>query len=443
MTYIKKTYNLTEGSVGKGLVSFALPILLGTIFQQFYTTVDAIIIGRLVGKEALAAIESVYTITKLPVNFFVGLSSGATVIISQYYGAKEQDNLSNASHTAVIFAFVGGLLLQVIAIALSPACIRLINVPEDIYQDALLYTIIYFSGMAASMTYNIGAGIFRAVGNSKIPLYFLIAANFLNVILDLLFVGVFHLGVAGAALTTMISQMLSAVLVLMALTRTDLTCKINLRKIRFHFKHLKEFFKLGLPIGIQSTLYPISNTIVQTSINAFGVNSIAAWAVCGKLDFLVWNITDAFCTTASTFVAQNYGAQKYFRARKGMRICLGISLISVSVVGCILYFWSIPLGRLLVVDGEVIRLVAQIMHLLGPLYPLYVVGVVLSGAIRGAGESFRPMLITLLGSCACRVLWILLVVPLNPTFLNVLSCYPISWGITSFVFLLYYMYYFK
>ena len=436
----ERKYDLTEGVVWRKLLKFALPVLLGTLFQQIYTIADAVIIGQFAGKEALAAIESVYTITKLPVNFFVGLSSGATIIISQYFGAKKQEKVSDACHTALIFAFVGGLLLSILGCILAPSCVRMIQVPEEIYSDAVWYTVIFFSGMAASMTYNIGAGIFRALGNSKTPFYFLIAANILNVLLDLLFVGVFRWGVIGAAITTMLAQLLSAILVVAALIRTDLPCKIHIRKIRFHRLHLAEFFKLGLPVGIQSTLYPISNTIIQTSINSFGVNSIAAWAVCGKLDFLIWFISDAFCVTVSTFVAQNFGATKYQRAKKGVLVGSGISLISIAFIGCLLYFWNAPLGRLLVNDEDVIGITSQIMNFLAPLYVLYVLGAVLPGAIRGFGESVKPMIITLFGSCACRVLWILFVVPLNPTLMTVLTCYPVSWGVTSFIFLLYYIF---
>lgn len=443
MTDIQKQYDLTEGVVWKKVLGFALPVLLGIIFQQLYTLVDAVIVGRFAGKEALAAIESVHTIVRLPVNFFTGLSSGAAIIISKYYGAKQLDSVSSASHTAVLFAFIGGLLLAILCITLSRTFIQLIKVPDDIVKDAFWYVVIYFSGLVASMTYNIGAGIFRAVGNSKTPLYFLIAANFLNIVLDVLFVGVFHLGVVGAALATLLSQVVSAILVIVALTRTDLPCKIYLHKIRIHRAHLIEIFKLGLPIGIQSTLYPISNTIIQTSINTFGVNAIAAWAVCGKLDFLVWYAADAFATTAATFVAQNHGAMQYKRAKKGVTICVGISLLLTAVVGCILFFWNAPLGRLLVDDNEVIALSTQIMSLIAPLYVLYTLGAVLPGAIRGSGETVKPMFITLLSSCAFRVLWIWIVVPLHPTFMMVLACYPLSWGISSLAYLILYKIHFK
>lgn len=288
------------------------------------------------------------------------------------------------------------------------------------------------------MTYNIGAGIFRALGNSKTPFYFLIIANIINIGLDLLLVAGFGLGVVGAGLATILSQFICGILIVLALMRSSLPCKIDIRKLRIEGVCLKEFIKLGLPIGAQSTLYPVANMIIQTSINAFGVNSIAAWAVCGKLDFLVWFISDAFCTTISTFVAQNYGANQYDRAKKGVRVGAAIAVLLVALVGAGLYYWHVPLARLLVTDGEVIRIVSEIMIFFAPLYVLYVLGAVMPGAIRGSGESFKPMVITLFGSCAVRVLWIFFIVPFRPTLMMVLSCYPVSWAITSLLYLLFY-----
>lgn len=438
MTTIKGNHDLTEGVVWKKVFFFAMPILWGILLQSLYTTVDAIIIGRFAGKEALAAIESVFTITKLPVNFFVGLSSGATIIIAQYFGAKKMKELSNACHTALVFAFVGGFFLSLLAMLSSPFVIDLIQVPKEIYKEAQIYVIIFFSGLTASMTYNIGAGIFRALGDSKTPFYYLIIANVLNVALDLIFVAVLGLGVKGAGLATMISQMVCGVLVVIALTKTELPCKIELRKLKLHKDAFKAFIKLGLPVGVQSTLYPISNTFIQSSINSFGINSIAAWAVCGKLDFLVWFVADAFCTTAATFVAQNYGAKHYDRAAKGVKISLLWSILLVGIVGLCLYLFNQPLGKILVEDADVLEIISQIMHLIAPLYVLYVLGAVLPGAIRGTGVSFKPMLITLFGACLTRILWIVFVVPLKPTLMVVLMCYPLSWGITSFMYLIYY-----
>lgn len=431
--YLEKN-DLTEGVIWKTLVKFALPIFLGTFFQSLYTTADAIIVGNFAGKEALAAIESVFTLTKMPINFFTGLASGATIIISQYYGAKKEKEVSDASHNAIMFAVAGGILLTVMCCVLAPFAVRIIRVPVEIREYAQWYIIIYFSGVVVSMLYNIGSGILRALGDSKTPFYFLIVANCLNVILDLVFVVIFRFGVVGAAVATVLSECLSAFLVVRFLTKTKLPCKISIKKLHFYGKHIKEIFKLGLPIGIQSALYPLSNTIVQTSINNIGVNEIAAWAVCGKLDFLIWSISDAFCAAVSTFVAQNFGAEKYKRTQKGVKVGLAMALLCIALLSAILFFWSEALARILVKDVEVIKLTSKIMHFIAPLYILYVFCDVIPGAIKGTGETFKPMIITLIGTCVSRVLWVFIIVPIKPTLITILACYPVSWGITAGIY---------
>jgi putative MATE family efflux protein len=292
--------------------------------------------------------------------------------------------------------------------------------------------------MAISMTYNIGAGILRAVGNSKTPFYFLIIASITNVVLDLLFVGLFRWHTAGAAFATVLSQLLSAVLVMTELLRTDLPCRVTWKKIRFHRPALRSIFLLGLPIGVQSSLYPIANMMIQSNINAFGTTSIAAWAVCGKLDFLIWLTVDSFGSAISTFVAQNYGGCLYGRAMSGVLICAGMSLIFVFTVSTVLYLGCGPLGRLFVNDREVIGLSISLMRFLAPLYFLYIGGEVLSGAIHGTGETFKPMTLTLLGTCACRILWILFMVPRQPVLKMVILSYPVSWFVTSLSFIVFY-----
>jgi putative MATE family efflux protein len=440
MELIKKQYDLTEGNIWKKLILFFLPILGGSLFQQLYTTVDAIIIGQFAGKDALASIDAIYNLTKLPVNFFIGLSTGATIIISQYFGAKDGEKLSMAVHTAIAFAFTGGLILSIASILSAPNGLHLLMIPDEIYNYTLSYARIYFAGMTASMTFNIGAGILRAVGNSRTPFYFLIAANVANVLFDLLFVGFFQWHTAGAAFATALSQLLSAILVITALLKTDLPCRIAWKKIRFHKPIAQKIFLLGLPVGTQSSLYPISNMIIQSNINSFGTNAIAAWAVCGKLDFLIWLIVDSFGSVVSTFVAQNFGARLYSRARNGVLICVGMSLVCVCAISAALYFACGILARLFISDNEVIKLSISLMRFLAPLYFFYIGGEVLSGAIRGTGETFKPMILTLLGTCACRVIWVLFVVPLQPSLKMVIWSYPVSWIVTSLSFIMFYQF---
>ena len=425
-----KNLNLTEGKIWKVLLRFILPIFLGTLFQSLYNTIDAIIVGRFAGKEAVAAIESVLSFHRLPVSFFIGLSSGATIIISQYFGANKKEDISKAAHTAILFAMSGGLLLSILSCVFSPFFIELIKVPKEISYQAQIYTIICFSGIVASMIYNIGSGILRALGDSKTPFYILILSNILNIILDLILVKVFKLGVIGVGVATLISEIVSAILIFIILTKTNLDCK----------KYIKEIFKLGFPIAIQSVLYPVSNTIIQSRINTFGVNSIAAWSISGKLDFLIWAISEAFSIAVSTFVAQNYGAEKHQRARDGIKVALFMSMIAIFVISFILYFYNKPLAYFLIDDKNIVDLTSKIIKLIAPLYFIYVIGDVLSGAIKGIGDTFNPMIINIFGICVCRVIWVFFIVPLNPTFFLVLYGFIVSWIIATLMYIVYVIY---
>lgn len=435
-----KNNNLTKGKIWKVMLKFVLPIFLGTLFQSLYNTIDAIIVGKFAGKEAVAAIESVLNFQRLPITFFVGLSSGATIIISQYFGANKKEDVSKASHTAILFAMLGGLLLSILSCVFSPFFIKLIKVPEEIFYQAQIYTIICFIGIVASMTYNIGSGILRALGDSKTPFYILIVSNILNIVLDLILVIVFNLGVVGVGVATLISEIVSAILVFVILIKTNLDCKIYINKLYFYKKYVKEIFRLGLPIGIQSVLYPISNTIIQSSINTFGVNSIAAWAISGKLDFLIWTVSDAFSIAVSTFVAQNYGAKKHQRARDGIKVALSMSMVAIFIISFTLYFYNKPLAYFLIDDKEVVDLTSEVIHLIAPLYFMYVIGDVLSGAIKGIGNTLHPMIINIFGICICRILWVFLIVPLNPTFFMVLYGFIVSWIITALIYIVYIIY---
>ena len=276
---------ITEGVIWKQLLLFFFPILFGTFFQQLYNTTDAVIVGNFVGKEALASVGGPSaTIINLLVGFFVGLSSGATVIISHYYGAKDERRVGDAVHTAIALSLAGGAIVMAIGIAISRICLEAMHTPADILELSLAYMRIYFAGTIPSMVYNMGAGILRAVGDSKRPLYFLIASCFLNIILDLLFVVALHLGVMGVAIATVLSQTISALMTVIALLRTQDCYALVLSKIRFHRQLFWNIIRIGLPAGTQSAMYAISNLLIQSSINSFGTDTVAAWTAYGKLD---------------------------------------------------------------------------------------------------------------------------------------------------------------
>ncbi len=436
--------DLTQGPPAKQLLLYFLPILAGSLFQQLYTTADAVILGQFAGRTGLASIDAIHSLVKLPINFFTGLSAGATILVSQFFGAKDDSALSKAVHTGICFALCGGLILSVLGFAAAPACLKTMEVPEEIFGLSLSYVRTVFGGLVPSLLYNIEAGILRATGNSRTPFHILMIAGCSNIILDLIFIALFRMNAFGAALATVISQSLSAALALRTLMKPQAPYRLeSLLKLKPDKAILRSIHRIGLPIGIQSALYPIANMMVQSSINSTGTDNIAAWALCGKLDFMIWLITDSLAIAVSTFVAQNHGARKQARIRHGVNLGLAITLGLIALLSMILFWWSVPLGRLFInpADRNIASEAGKIMNFLAPLYCLYVFGEVYSGAIRGTGETFRPMLITLLGTCATRIIWILFAVPQRTDILTILLCYPISWASTSCAFMIYYQIY--
>ncbi len=436
-------YDLTEGSILRKMLLYAFPIFFGSLFQSLYTTADAVILGRFGGKEALAAIESVFSLTRIPINLFLGVGIGASVILAQAFGAKREAEVSRTSHTAILFSMIGGVILALIGSFVSPFAIRMIQVPAEIVAKAQAYLLTYYLGMAAALVFNVGSGIFHALGNTHQPFVYLVTANITNIVLDIVFIIFFRWGVIGAAIATGLSQIVCAFLVIRALMKTDQPCRITLRKLRIDWRILKRILVLGFPTGIQSAMYPFANAIVQTSINSFGVNAIAAWAVSGKLDFLIWSVSDAFGVTVSTFVAQNTGAKKPERLKSSIRIGVILSLAIICLISYVLFFWGETLGSYLVQDVEVIALIGLIFRFIAPTYWLYVPSEVVSGAIRGMGDTVRPMIVSILSVMIFRVLWVWIAVPFRPNLLMTLACYPLSWFIAGSLYLIVLNYHLK
>lgn len=444
----KTTYgnrnNITEGVIWKQILIFFFPLLLGNFFQQLYNTADAIVVGQFVGKEALSAVGGTTgTLINLLVGFFVGLSTGATVAISQYFGAKNDEEVSKAVHTAIALAITGGLVIMVIGIGFSPTILRWMGTPEDIMPDALTYIRIYFGGMVANLIYNMGSAILRAIGDSRRPLFFLITSTLVNIVLDLLFVAVFKWDVMGVAIATVISQIVSAILVLITLIRTDENYKLNIKEIRFHKRTLIKITQIGLPAGFQSTMYSLSNIIIQSSVNQFGTNTIAAWTAYGKIDGIFWMTMSSFGISVSTFVGQNYGAKKYDRLKKGIRICFTMAISVAIGMSIFLYFGGESIYRLFTQDEIVIELGVEILRFLVPAFFTYVSIEILSGSVRALGSGFVPMIITSLGICVLRIVWIFALLPKWFDVKTVLVSYPISWSVTSVAFIIYYFYFTK
>ncbi len=431
-----KELDLTKGPIGKQLLLFFLPIFLGSFFQQFYNSTDALIVGQFVGKGALAAIESTGSLTRLLVQFFIGVASGATILISQAFGGKDDARVSKTVHTAIAFAIWGGVVVTTLGLLLAPACLRAMHVPADIESDAILYTRVFFLGVIPTFLYTIGAAILRAVGDSRRPFYFLIFCCILNIILDIVFVLIFHMGVAGVAIATLLAQALSAVLVFRTLCRTTASYQVVLKHIRIHKELLKRIVFLGLPIGLQSAMYAFSNILIQAKVNTFGTDMVAAWAVSGKVDFLIWILLDALTISVSTFVAQNYGAGMVERVSKGVRTAIGVGFALFVPLSVFLYVCAPFLARIFVADQTVIEMTVTLLHFFAPAYWLYIVGDVYSGAIRGTGDSIQPMIMTFIGTCLVRIIWIL-AVPEGSSIWSIIICYPITWAGTSLLYVVY------
>lgn len=431
--------NITEGSIGKGLLLYFFPIWFGSIFQQMYTTVDAAVVGRFVGKEALAALGGTTSLlVDLSVGFFIGASGGAGVVISHCYGAKDKERLKYAVHESIKISVFCGMALMILGFFGVPTALRWMNAPAEIMADATTYLRVYFCGIIPSLIYNMGSGALRAVGDAKRPLYFLIFTTIVNITLDIVFVAIFDMGILGAALATILSQTASAALVLKTLLQTKESYRLQLRDVQVYPETFRKIVRLGLPSGCQYSLYTISNLIIQAQINLFGTDVVAAWTAISKLDGIFWLTMTAFGTAMTTFTGQNYGAGKMERVRKGMHV--GI-LISIGLVACIcgpILLLARPLLGIFTMDAAVLALGMDFIFFMVPTYFTYTPTELLGGIIKGLGNSFVPMLISAISVCAIRSLWALFAPRVWPGMETVMFSYPMSWVISSVLFILYY-----
>lgn len=439
---VVKGTRITEGSIFGQLLLFFFPILFGTFFQQLYNTADAMVVGRFVGKQALAAVGgSTSTLINLLVGFFVGLSSGATVVISQFYGARKADKVHWAVHTSIAFSVIGGIIFMIVGLVGSPWALEAMKTPEDVMGHAVVYIRIYFLGIIVNLVYNMGAGILRAVGDSRRPLYFLIASCFTNIILDVLLVAVLGMGVAGAALATITSQLLSAVLVVRALMKTDDMYKLEWKKVRIDQRMLQRIVRIGIPAGMQSVMYNISNVIIQAGVNTLGTDNVTAWATYGKVDGLYWMMINALGISVTTFVGQNFGAGRLDRVRKGAGACMVIGVALTASVGVVLYNGGHLLVELFTTDQQVQAISMDLLHFMVPTFITYIAIEILSGTLRGVGDAWMPLIITGIGVCAVRVLWIMFVLPHYHTIIGAAFCYPLTWSLTTVAFVIYYYFF--
>ncbi len=428
---------ITEGVIWKQLLIFFFPILMGTFFQQMYNTVDTIIVGRLVGTEALAAVGATGPLVSMVNGFFIGVSSGATVVLSQAYGAGDRKGVSDSIHTGVELSLLLGVMLTAIGICLGGRVMGWMGTPENCMADATTYLRIYFAGSIGTVVYNMGAGILRAMGDSKRPMLFLMVTCILNVVLDLLFVAVLHMGVAGAALATVLSQMISAVLPIVVLLRQK-EDRLELRKLRIERSLLGRILRIGIPAGLQFVTFDFSNILIQSGINSFGDITMAAWTAYGKTDALVWMISGAFGVSITTFVGQNFGAQKYSRIRQGAWTCLALSIAMVCALNVTLLLFRSQILGIYTDNPEVIAVGSMVMLSIMPYEFLFMPIEVFAGTMRGVGNSLMPTLIT--GSCVClfRVVWLMTAVRHWHSLKTLTLSYPLSWALAAAVFLVVY-----
>ena len=430
---------ITEGVIWKQLLLFFFPILLGTFFQQFYNTVDAIVVGRFVGGNALAAVGgSSGQIINLIVGFFTGLCSGAAVIVSQFFGSGDRQKVNEGIHTLYAFSVIGSVVITIIGVVLAPWLLTIMNTPVEQFDDSLLYLRIYFSGVFFVFIYNTGASILRALGDSRRPLIYLIVCCFVNIALDLVLVIGFRMGVAGVAIATLVAQAVSAVLVTVALMRSPSLCDFSVGKIRLYGSSLKMQLYIGLPGGIQGSMYSLSNMILQTAVNGLGAAAAAGWTAMGKLDAVYWMVGGSLGISVTTFVGQNYGAGLMDRVRKSVRIGLVLNMGFALLASFLLVTFRYPLLSIFTTEVEVLEVAASTMRIIAPFYILFTFIEIYSCALRGMGDVIIPMIMTMLGVCGFRIAWVLFVFPLEPSMATIASNYPVSWGITALFFIVYY-----
>lgn len=428
-----KQFNaITQGTIWKQLLIFMVPLFLQSVFQQVFGIVDAIIVGQGVGKVALGAINSTTNLMKLFLNLFQGFCSGTAILVGQAWGAKNSGQIQRSVHTGFAFSIVGALAVVAVCVPLTPLFMRLMQIPDDMLEASTTYTRVLFVGYIGVFLYDMAAGILRAIGDSKHPFYYLVFSFALNTLLDLLFVLVFHWGVMGVAVATALSHFVSAALAVGKLCRADNDAALQIKKIRFHAAEFRSNVRLGIPMAISGILYSISNIAIQSTVNSLGTDVIAGRGVVSNITSVVWIFYDAIGITVSTFVAQNYGARRFDRVHGSIRSTFAVSAAIILPLCLVIFIFVRPLAYLFNSDEAIIEAAVTVAHIEVPFLILYLFGEVFGASIRGCGETFRPMLITLIGTCGFRVLWVFAIHTLwSPTLFNVTLSYPTSWFFNS------------
>lgn len=428
---------MTSGSIGRKMLYFSVPLILGNLFQQLYNLVDSVVVGRFVGDNALAAVGAGGAIIQLLIGFIIGAAAGAGVVTSQYYGAQDREGVHKAVHTTLAISIACGIIVSVIGVISTPWILHAMGTPEEVFHEAEVYLKVFFAGHFFAVIYNLMAGILNAVGNSKRSLLYLVIAAVSNIILDVLFVAVFKWGVVGAAIATDLSQAISCVFILAYMHRSEASYQVRFRDIRFYDHLLSRIFKIGIPTGVQNIVVSFSNVFVQTAINSFGATVMAAYAAFNKIDGFILLPILSLNMAASTFAGQNYGAQKYDRIHRGLKISVWMGIIYSVIAGIAMLILSPYFVRIFTESQDVIDSSIYMMYLMYPFYWILGIFHIALGSIRGVGKTFEAMLMSIFSLCAMRILWIIVTMKIEHSLALLVLNYPFTWLVGAIVILIY------
>lgn len=433
-----KTLDLTKGSIVKAIILFSIPLLIGNLFQQLYNAVDSYVVGNYVGTDALAAVGASTPVINMLIGFFMGISTGAGVVIAQYYGGDDIKKMRRAIHNSLALTIVMGIILTIIGLVFTDPLLHAIGVPQEVFSQASLYLSIYFWGLIFMMIYNMGSGILRSVGDSKRPLYFLIFSSIINIILDFLFVKTFHFGVAGAGYATLIAQAVSAIFIMFVLMKTKENYQVVFKEIGFDRDILKRIIKIGLPTGFQQSIVSLSNVIVQSYINVYGASVIAGYSVTVKIDGFVNLPLQAFNMAITTFVGQNIGAKQYDRVKKGAYMTTFLAMLTIGTFVIIMYIFGRDFIALFNSEKEVIEAGRLMQLVFLPFYIFLPINQVINGVLRGAGRSTVPMYVMIFSFVVLRQLYLFFITKVTSDIAYVFFGWPLTWIVCSVIFLVYF-----
>ncbi|MEG0549304.1 MAG: MATE family efflux transporter [Coprobacillus sp.] len=434
----KKTVNLISGPIAKSIFWFSMPLLVGNLFQQLYNTVDAYVVGNFVSKQALAAVGASSPIINMLIGFFMGLATGAGVIIAQYYGAGDEKNLKKAVHSSSALTLVMAVVLTVIGVLGTNPMLHAIGIPADVFPESSTYLSIYFMGITFGLIYNMGAGILRAMGDSKRPLYFLVVGCVVNIVLDFLFVKYLRWGVAGAGYATLIAQAISAILVVIVLMKSEGPHRLFIKQIRFHWIILKKIIMIGLPTGLQQSIVSLSNVIVQSYVNAFGSSVVAGYSATIRIDGFVNLPLQSFNMAITTFVGQNIGAKQYDRVKKGTKSALIMSITVTLLMSLTLFLFGKDFIAIFNSEADVIQAGWTMLLAFIPFYVFLPINQVYNGVLRGAGKSSIPMYIMVFNFVILRQIYLAIITKITNDVYFVFMGWSFTWVTCAIMFIIYY-----